>query len=611
MASDRVFHPLRLDVRPGVIAVHDGHLVEILNDARGGTVEVRDLATDAQTSVRVADLRGRPDLASDELDRRLTLLTERPASEQAEAVARVRSLEHALATCASRAEAVRQVATAHHVTPRTVCRWIARWRNAALPTSLLSERPGPPKGRWLLDAARERVITTVVQRSYLKQPRARPQDIYEEVCFRLAEAGLAPVARKTVAARLRALDPHLVLRRRYGAREAAAVLGTTPGRFEVPHALGVVQIDHTLVDVHVVDAVRREPVGRPWLTLAIDVCSRCVCGFHLALDPPSQLSVALCLTHAVLPKDAWLAERGVECAWDVFGLMQTLHADNGKDLRAEGLTSGCAEYGISLQHRPIGAPRYGGHIERLLGTMMGRVHLLPGTTYANLTERGDYPSERAAVLTLRELERILTLEICERYHRSVHRSLGTTPALAWEAEVAKGMARSLPADPRRFLLSFLPIERRSLQRNGVYVHNIRYWSDVLPTLARPGEPVTVRIDPRNLAVVYVCGPQGRYYDVPYADLRDPPVALWEIQAASKALHRSGRARPREHELFKAVLAQREIVTTATRTTKRIRRANERRRLGEGVPAPASPGAPAPINYTVDPAVLATETWSDP
>jgi putative transposase len=43
--------------------------------------------------------------------------------------------------------------------------------------------------------------------------------------------------------------------------------------------LEVVQIDHTLVDVVVVDELERLPLGRPWLTLAIDVASRMVNGF--------------------------------------------------------------------------------------------------------------------------------------------------------------------------------------------------------------------------------------------------------------------------------------------------------------------------------------------
>jgi transposase InsO family protein len=43
-------------------------------------------------------------------------------------------------------------------------------------------------------------------------------------------------------------------------------------------------------------------LGRPWLTLAIDVASRVVTGFHVTFEPPSSLTVALALTQAVLPK---------------------------------------------------------------------------------------------------------------------------------------------------------------------------------------------------------------------------------------------------------------------------------------------------------------------
>ena len=53
---------------------------------------------------------------------------------------------------------------------------------------------------------------------------------------------------------------------------------------------------------------------------------------------------------------------------------------------------GAEEYGIELIHRPVATPHYGGHIERLIGTMMGAVHLLPGTTFSDIGERGGYDS---------------------------------------------------------------------------------------------------------------------------------------------------------------------------------------------------------------------------
>ena len=53
------------------------------------------------------------------------------------------------------------------------------------------------------------------------------------------------------------------------------------------YPLSVVQIDHTLVDIILVDPIDRLPIGRPYLTIAIDVYSRCIAGFILSLEAPS------------------------------------------------------------------------------------------------------------------------------------------------------------------------------------------------------------------------------------------------------------------------------------------------------------------------------------
>ena len=42
--------------------------------------------------------------------------------------------------------------------------------------------------------------------------------------------------------------------------------------------------------------------------------------------------------------------------------------------------------------------------------MMGAVHLLPGTTFSDIEERGDYDSLANSAMTLDELERWLALE---------------------------------------------------------------------------------------------------------------------------------------------------------------------------------------------------------
>jgi putative transposase len=106
--------------------------------------------------------------------------------------------------------------------------------------------------------------------------------------------------------------------------------------------MDLLQIDHTLVDVIVVDQQKRLPIGRPWLTLAIDVRTRMVAGFHVSLWSPSTISLSLALSQAVLPKTSWLADRELQTLdWPVHGLPRTIRGDNAKEFHAEALVRGC------------------------------------------------------------------------------------------------------------------------------------------------------------------------------------------------------------------------------------------------------------------------------
>jgi putative transposase len=68
----------------------------------------------------------------------------------------------------------------------------------------------------------------------------------------------------------------------------------------------------------------------------------------------------------------------------------------------------------------------------------------PGTTFSNVAEKGDYPSEKTSALTLVELERWLALQIVGVYHQNVHSTILKPPAAAW----IDGLARRRQA-PRK------------------------------------------------------------------------------------------------------------------------------------------------------------------
>lgn len=108
----------------------------------------------------------------------------------------------------------------------------------------------------------------------------------------------------------------------------------SPGTFVVKHALDVVQIDHTPMDIIVVDDLYRQPLGKPYLTLATDVATRCVLGFVISFVPPGAGTVSLCLTTIVASKADWLHDMGVVGDWPMSGLPKSLHLDAPRNSRA-------------------------------------------------------------------------------------------------------------------------------------------------------------------------------------------------------------------------------------------------------------------------------------
>ncbi|MET3896070.1 transposase InsO family protein [Micrococcus sp. UYEF12] len=95
------------------------------------------------------------------------------------------------------------------------------------------------------------------------------------------------------------MNPVEVGRRREGAESVRPLQSAGDEVPVVESILDQVQIDHTVMDLIVVDDRDRQPIGRPYLTVAIDVRSRCLVGMVVTLEPPSAVSVGLCLAHAV------------------------------------------------------------------------------------------------------------------------------------------------------------------------------------------------------------------------------------------------------------------------------------------------------------------------
>ena len=300
----------------------------------------------------------------------------------------------------------------------------------------------------------------------------------------------------------------------YAKRKFRAVLNHQTTQAPLERA----EIDHTVLNMIVVDDESSLPLGRPYLTVCIDSHTRCILGIYIGFEPPSYLSVAQCLRHAFLPKTD-LTQRYPEIVhpWEAHGVMAVLVVDNGQEFHSVALELACEAFGVEIHYTPRKTPWLKGKIERFLGTLNREVaHISPGTTFENILTREDYDSARHAVVSLSVLKEVIHRWIVDVYHERLHRGLRTTPAAAWKTSITVDEI-PLPDDPKRLDALLGRPYKRMLSHQGIEFDSLFYNSPELIDLRRrfgAKLEVDIRVDDSDLGSVHVIGPDGEIYEVP-------------------------------------------------------------------------------------------------
>lgn len=520
----------------------------------------------------------------------------------------------------------------------SVYRYLAKWeRTQRVSTFVRKERAD--KGRTRLAPEVVSVANELIKQHYARGEQPSVASTVEQIETECLLKGLRAPSYSTIKRLLGRQDQRELKKGREGSKAARERFEPLRGSFPgADHPLDVLQIDHTPMDVILVDEEHREPIGRCYLTLVLDVCTRVIAGFCVTLEHPGALSAALALAHAMLPKDEWLAERNIKAAWPIFGKPQKVHADNAKEFRGTAITRGCAEHGIILENRPKGLPQYGGAIERAVRTFMQKAHELPGTTFSNVVQKADYDSEGKARLTLRECEQWLALFILYRYHNKKHKTTGYPPINLYKKHVCgddKTPGVGLPpliADGKRLRLDFFPYFEATVQNYGIQFKYIWYWEDCLRRWIhavdrdnpKAKRKFVVAYDPRDISTMYFYDPETReYLEVPYHQKSRPPISVWELNAALRRINEDPASKPNEEAIFEGILHMRALVDDATHKTKKARRMAERKKAWDrdSLPSkdrvrkaerlvPVAAVAPAPAEAARDPSKEVIESEDD-
>jgi len=389
------------------------------------------------------------------------------------------------------------------------------------------KRGGKQQSR--LEEEVEAIITSVLEEHYSVREKRTIDYIHREVAVcleeenqqRLPEERLEMPSRSTIARRIAALDVEGKLVAKQGKRAAKRQL-TQYGQTEYPTIpLERVEIDHTLSDLIVIDEKDYLPLGRLTLTHCLDTATRYALGYYLSFEPPSYLSVMACLYHAICPKGNVRERYGTEHDWIAYGLPYTLVIDNGKEFIGRDLEDACQLLGITLQQTPVKTPHFKAAVERMFGTLnTGLLHTLPGTTFSNPRQRGDYDSLKQACITLGDLDRMMHIFLVDIYAQDFHRGLQGIPARRWEQVAQNGFFPRVPSSAEELRILLGRVAYRTIQPYGIDFHCLRYNCSELTLLRtrmrqRADKRIKIKYNPADLSRIYVYDPDDkRYIEVP-------------------------------------------------------------------------------------------------
>ncbi|MFD2436824.1 hypothetical protein [Modicisalibacter luteus] len=256
-------------------------------------------------------------------------------------------------------------------------------------------------------------------------------------CTLESSAQIGPVSLSAYYARIKKLPQYDVVAARFGKQFADKQFRVVGSHVPLTRVMERVEMDHTKLDVFLIDDSLDVILGRPYLTAMIDSYSGCIVGIYLSFSPPSYLSVSSCLFNALRNKESVLSNyEEVEGEWPCEGKIETLVVDNGKEFWSKNMEFACASLSTEVQYNPVRQPWLKPKVERIFKTINSDfVHTVPGTCFSNVAEKKEYNPEKHAVMRFSDFMEALHIWIVDIYHCSPGLKCSFPPIYRWMESV--------------------------------------------------------------------------------------------------------------------------------------------------------------------------------
>jgi putative transposase len=319
------------------------------------------------------------------------------------------------------------------------------------------------------------------------------------------------------------------------------IIQTTEGILEITHSNQIWQIDHTRLDILLIDEEDKKVVGRPYITLVMDSYSGCVTGFYLGFEPAGSHEVGLALRHAILPKH-YEREYELQETWQICGIPEYMVTDRAKEFKSEHLKQISLQLGFTRRLRAF--PQAGGLIESIFDKINKEVLSLYGGYTGSSVEERPPEAERTACLTLDKLEKILVKYFVDHYnHHDYPRVKNQKRISRWKSSFLLEEPELL--DERELDICLMKVAYRNVEKYGsVNFLGWIYQGDCL--LNYEGKQVSLRYDKRNITTILaytrpINGEPGEFIGVIQArDCERERMSLAELNYIKKKLRNEGK-----------------------------------------------------------------------
>lgn len=475
----------------------------------------------------------------------------------------------------------------------------------------------PKKPDLVLDTIRVRlpdevlpVIKEVIEKEYLTLRKDTPTAVFESIEAKCGKQEIEPPIYDTVYKILKRLSPEIRSRMREGKKgdEMFNEVDRGYSNKEAMFPLHIVEIDHTELDIDVLDEKSGYVIGRPWITLGIDVFSRMVWCMDVSFEPPSANKVRQALMHGMFFKKVKEKYNTIN-EWDVFGIPNIIYTDNGPEFKNADVKRMIKETLKSEpQYRPVKTPRYGGTIERLFGTINSKlIHRLAGTRKGSVQAKGDYDSEAEAIFTLEDIRELLTVYITDVYHHEIHKGLpifSPVPVKRYYDGLQKvGFPEWIDKeDEEYYRMELLPVTFRPYTRDGVRFENIIYKSaSTAKRLVKPRSfKYKIKYDHSDVSILHLLDSEtGEYIELrPQREMLEETEGMnrYTFKKVLEIMKEKGLLEARKIPGIKSIKKAKQMLAERVQQRARTRRKERAQAVRMNMELPNS-RPPAPVRST--------------